>query len=95
MADGTMRTCAWAAVVSRGGRQGVGGSLAMPLPDAVATLIRGGMELGHAMDHLTGETNTKHKGGAVAILTDGLVDRQAAYEVLVAYACAPFVAGSW
>jgi inosine/xanthosine triphosphatase len=94
MDDGTMRTCAWAAVVSRSGAKGVGGSLAMPLPHSVAELIRGGMELGHAMDKLTGETNTKHKGGAVAILTDGLVDRQAAYEVLVAYACAPFLRGT-
>ena len=94
MPDGTMRTCAWAAVVSRSGRHGVGGSLAMPLPDSVAELVRGGMELGHAMDHITGETNTKHKGGAVAILTHGLVDRQAAYEVLVAYACAPFLGGT-
>lgn len=93
MPDGTMRTCAWAAVVSRNGRHGVGGSLAMPLPDSVATLIRGGAELGHAMDALTGQTNTKHKGGAVGILTAGLVDRQAAYEVLVAYALAPFLSG--
>ncbi|HET9423778.1 MAG TPA: inosine/xanthosine triphosphatase [Gemmatimonadaceae bacterium] len=91
MPDGTMRTCAWAAVVSRGGRHGVGGSLAMPLPDSVATLIRDGVELGHAMDRLTGRTNTKHGAGAVGVLTAGLVDRQAAYEVLVAYACAPFL----
>jgi inosine/xanthosine triphosphatase len=89
--DGTMRTCAWAAVVSRSGRHGVGGSLAMPLPDSVAELIRGGMELGHAMDKLTGHSNTKHGAGAVGILTAGLVDRQAAYEVLVAYALSPFL----
>lgn len=91
MPDGTMRTCAWAAVVSRSGRHGVGGSLAMPLPDSVARLIRGGTELGHAMDQITGASNTKHGAGAVGILTAGLVDRQAAYEVLVAYACAPFL----
>jgi inosine/xanthosine triphosphatase len=91
MPDGTMRTCAWAAVVSRSGRHGVGGSLAMPLPVSVAALIRGGMELGHAMDELTRQTNTKHGAGAVGILTAGLVDRQAAYEVLVAYALAPFL----
>jgi inosine/xanthosine triphosphatase len=91
MADGTMRTCAWAAVVSRSGRHGVGGSLAMPLPDRVAELVRSGMELGHAMDKLTGHSNTKHGSGAVGILTAGLVDRQAAYEVLVAYAMAPFL----
>ena len=91
MPDGTMRTCAWAAVVARSGRNGVGGSLAMPLPESVAELIRGGMELGHAMDKRTGHSNTKHGAGAVGILTAGLVDRQAAYEVLVAYACAPFL----
>ena len=91
MDDGSMRTCAWAAVVSRRGRHGVGGSLAMPLPNSVAATIRSGMELGHAMDKLTGGSNTKHGAGAVGILTAGLVDRQAAYEVLVAYALSPFL----
>ena len=89
--DDTMRTCAWAAVVDSAGREGVGGSLAMPLPAAVAKLVREGMELGHAMDRLTGEQNTKHRQGAVGILTAGLVDRQAAYEVIVTYALARFL----
>ena len=91
MPGGAMRTCAWAAVVSRSGRHGVGGSLAMPLPDAVARMIRQGLELGHAMDKFSGHSNTKHGAGAVGILTAGLVDRQAAYEVLVAYALSPFL----
>lgn len=94
LADGSMRTCAWAAVVSSDGRQGVGGSLAMPLPNSVARLIRDrGMELGHAMDELTGLPETKLGAGAVGILTAGLVDRQRAYEVLVAYAMTPFLGG--
>jgi inosine/xanthosine triphosphatase len=96
MPDGSMRTCAWAAVVSADGRHGIGGSLAMPLPTAVARLIRQGMELGHAMDALSGQSETKRGAGAVGILTAGLVDRQRAYEVLVAYALAPFlVSGLW
>jgi inosine/xanthosine triphosphatase len=96
MPDGSMRTCAWAAVASSDGRDAVGGSLAMPLPDAVARLIRErGMELGHAMDELTRQTETKHGAGAVGILTAGLVDRQRAYEVLVAYALAPFLTDYW
>jgi inosine/xanthosine triphosphatase len=89
--DGSMRTCAWAAIVSPDGRSGIGGSLAMSLPDAAARLIREGLELGHAMDRLVGQTNTKHGTGAVGILTAGLVDRQRAYEVLVTYALAPFL----
>lgn len=86
-----MRCCAWCVVVHRDGREGVGGSLAMPLPDAVAHMIRDGMELGHAMDALVAERGTKHGKGAVGILTAGRIDRQGAYEVLVTYALAPFV----
>jgi inosine/xanthosine triphosphatase len=88
---GRMRTCAWAVVVARDGRIGVGGSLAMPLPDRVAALVREGVELGHAMDRITGGHDTKRGAGAVGILTAGLVDRQRAYEWLVAYALAPFL----
>ena len=90
--NGSMRTCAWAAVVDGAGHEGVGGSLAMPLPNAVARLIREeGLELGQAMDRLTGERNVKHRQGAVGILTAGLVDRQAAYEVILTYALARFL----
>ena len=88
---GAMRTCAWAAIVDAAGRRGVGGSLAMPLPLAVARMIRDGMELGHAMDRLIDAHDTKRGAGAVGILTAGLVDRQRAYEVLVSYALAPFL----
>jgi non-canonical (house-cleaning) NTP pyrophosphatase len=49
------------------------------------------VELGHAMDRVTGARDTKRGLGAVGILTDGLVDRQRAYEVLVTYALAPFI----
>ena len=90
--DGSMRTCAWAAIVDGHGRSGVGGSLAMTLPPDVASMIRDGVELGVAMDRLVGAHNTKHGRGAVGILTAGIVDRQRAYEVLVAYALAPFIA---
>jgi inosine/xanthosine triphosphatase len=90
-ADGEMRTCAWAVVVDAQGRSGVGGSLAMPLPRRVAQMIRQGLELGHAMDQLVGEHDTKRGKGAVGILTADLVDRQRAYEVLVSYALAPFL----
>ena len=92
MDDGAMRTCAWAAVAHRDGRESLGGSLSMPLPPAVAALVRGGVELGHAMDAVTGGRDTKLGAGAVGILTAGIVDRQRAYEVLVAYALAPLLA---
>ena len=90
--EGRVRTCAWAAVVMRDGRTGVGGSLSLELPRAVAELVRGGMELGRAMDAVTGERDVKRGVGAVGILTRGLVTRSQAYEHLVAYALAPLLA---
>ena len=89
-ADG-LSTCAWAVVVHRDGRSGTGGSLAMPLPPSVAAAVRAGAELGHAIDALTGQRETKRGPGAVGILTAGLIGRQQAYEVLVTYALAPFL----
>jgi inosine/xanthosine triphosphatase len=86
--DGSVRTCAWAAIVTRDGREGVGGSLVLTLPAHVAELVRSGVELGAAMDRVTGARNVKHGLGAVGILTRGLVSRQQAYETLVAYALA-------
>ncbi len=93
--DGTLRTCAWAVVVGRDGQRGVGGSLAIPLPGAVAMLVRGGMELGHAMDEIARTVGTKHGRGAVGILTAGLIDRQGAYETLVTYALARWLAPAY
>jgi inosine/xanthosine triphosphatase len=93
--DGALRTCAWAVAVGPEGLVGTGGSLAMPLPPAVANDLRSGVELGHAMDRLTGAHDTKRGAGAVGILTGGLVDRQRAYEVLVAYALAPLITDYW
>ena len=93
--DGSLRTCAWAVIVDGDGRIGTGGSLAMPLPPAVRAMIGEGLELGEAMDRLTGERDTKHGAGASGILTGGLVDRQAAYESIVTYALAPWLAGEY
>jgi inosine/xanthosine triphosphatase len=90
-ADGSLRSCAWVAAAARDGREGIGGSLAFTLPANVAALVRGGMELGHAMDTVGGTHNVKQGVGAVGVLTLGLVTRQQAYEVLVAYALVPLL----
>jgi non-canonical (house-cleaning) NTP pyrophosphatase len=57
----------------------------------VAAGLRRGEELGPLMDRLSGEDNTKQKQGAVGILTNGLINRQSAYEQIVAMAAGPFI----
>lgn len=90
--SGAMRTCAWAVAVDRRGVEGLGGSLSVPLPAVVAERVRDGQELGEAMDAVSQTIGTKFGRGAVGILTAGLIDRQRAYEPLVTYALAPWLA---
>jgi inosine/xanthosine triphosphatase len=94
--DGGVRTCAWAAIVDRQGVTSSGGSLAMPLPPAVVALLDAGVELGHAMDTIVQASNIKQGRGAVGVLTGNLLTRQQAYEPLVTYALARWIAaGLW
>ena len=86
-----LRTCAWAAVALPDGVVHLGGSLAMPLPQAVAARVRAGEELGLAMDALLRTSGTKHAGGAVGVLTAGQIDRRQAYEIILTYALAPLL----
>ncbi|GAB3164267.1 inosine/xanthosine triphosphatase [Telluribacter humicola] len=53
------------------------------LPPAVAALVKQGVELGEADDQVFGHTNSKHKGGAIGLLTDNVVDRKQLYEQAV------------
>jgi inosine/xanthosine triphosphatase len=88
-----LMTCAWCAITASTGKVGYGGGVHLLLPPLVADILRQHGELGPAMDALVNEPNTKQKQGAVGILTNGLSNRQAAYEQLVAMAAAPFVTG--
>lgn len=84
-------TMGWVAIIDRSGRIGLSQSPWLQLPPTVADAIAGGQELGPVMDRLTGQKNTKQHGGAVGFLTKGLFDRQAAWELSVACALAPFL----
>ena len=90
-----LMTCAWAAVVDRQGRVGVGGNSCILLPQAVAHALHQGDELGAAMDRLVNEQNTRQRNGAIGILTDNLETRQSAYESILRLALAPFQHPAW
>ncbi len=82
----------WVVVLDKNGREGIGGTARLPLPHSIAQRIYNGEELGPVMDDLLGETNVKHKGGAIGALTAGLVLRAETFAVAVAYALSPFIA---
>lgn len=80
---------AWAVVLSEQ-RLGESRSASFELPLAVADLVRAGKELGEADDIVFGDTNSKHKAGAVGLLTGNVIDRARLYEPSVVLALIPF-----
>lgn len=72
------------------GREGLGQTGVFYLPREVAELVRAGMELGHADDRVFGRDNSKQANGAIGILTDDVVDREAYYVHAVIMALVPF-----
>ena len=73
------------------GRLGFGVSPLFELPPGVVDDLLSGDELGHVMDRLAGERNTKQRGGAVGNLTGGRITRRELYAQGVAMALIPFL----
>lgn len=87
--DGHLAAFAWVVVLSadRAGRARTGTFF---LPDAVADLVRRGVELGLADDRVFGRADSKRDLGAVGLLTGGVIDRTVLYEHAIVLALVPF-----
>ena len=77
-------------VIGRDGRIGLGQTAVFYLPREVADLVRAGLELGHADDQVFGRDNSKQANGAIGLLTDDVVDREAYYTHAMIMALVPF-----
>ncbi len=84
-----MAVFAWVVVLSRE-RCGKGRTGTFFLPQAVAELVRQGLELGEADDRVFGRVNSKQANGAIGLLTDDVIDRTSYYEPAVIMALIPF-----
>ena len=89
--DHGMMGTVWVAIVDKSWKISLGGGLNFHIPLEVEKKIKQGIELGKAMDDLTGKANLKSKEGAIGILTNGLIDRKMAYESLVRLATTKFM----
>ncbi len=83
-----MSAFAWVVVRSPSG-SGRSRTATFTLPAEIAALVRQGRELGEADDIVFGRTNSKHKEGAVGLLTGGVIDRMQLYEPSVILALVP------
>jgi inosine/xanthosine triphosphatase len=70
---------AWIAAMDASGFVTESSTASFVLPEAVEKEVRGGLELGHAIDKVFNTTNSKHGEGAIWYLTDGLINRTEYY----------------
>ncbi|MCB9274453.1 MAG: inosine/xanthosine triphosphatase [Lewinellaceae bacterium] len=85
-----MEAFGWAVIYSENA-EGLARSNTFFLPPAAALAIRAGGELGPIMDELFGQHDTKQKGGAIGLLTNGIFSRQDLYQQMVLLALIPFL----
>ena len=78
-------------IADAAGRLGFGVSPLFEMPAVMVADVLAGVELGHVVDRLSGEQNTKQRGGAIAFLTRGRVDRRMLYAQGLAMALVPFL----
>jgi inosine/xanthosine triphosphatase len=84
-----MSAFAWIVVLSED-KIGKAKTATFYLPNSIADLVRGGMELGKADDIIFNKTNSKQSVGSVGILTGNAIDRGAYYAHAVALALIPY-----
>ncbi len=77
-------------ILNKAGLAGYGTSPMFELPDFVIEKLLTGNELGKVMDEITGDENTKQKGGAIGFFTNGIMDRKELYVGGLIAALVPF-----
>lgn len=84
-------TVNWCAVATADGRVGWGRGAGLLLPPVLAASLAAGVELGDAIEQVTGRAGVRRREGTIGVLTAGLLSRQALWEAALAAALAPLL----
>ncbi|MCI5082375.1 MAG: inosine/xanthosine triphosphatase [Saprospiraceae bacterium] len=87
----TFEAFGWIYILSKSGTVSQTRSASFALAPTVAEALRNGRELGPVNDEIFKEKNSKHQGGAVGLLTHGLVTRTQLYVQPLILALIPFM----
>ncbi len=78
----------WCAVVDRDDVLSLASSVYLELPQKIVEAVMEGRELGDVMDEYTGKKDIKKKEGAIGVLTNNFMTREAAWKSALIYALA-------
>ena len=88
--EGQLFAFAWMAIKSAQQHMSIGRTTTLPLPPQVMSLMQQGLELGEANDQVFSTHNSKQKGGAFGLLTDGKYSRCDVYTQTLMVTLVPF-----
>ncbi len=71
--------CGWMVILAKDGREGIGSTIRMQLPEKIVKLIKEGKELGDANDIIFGTVNSKHNQGHFGLMTNNTITRISGY----------------
>jgi inosine/xanthosine triphosphatase len=77
-------------IIHKSGKTSFGTSAHFELPDIVTKQLLERKELGHVMDEIMQQENTKQKGGAISYFTNGKMSRKELYISGIISALVPF-----
>lgn len=89
--DGNWLECGVVVIVDAKGRRGIGSTCRMEMPPGMLADIQAGEELGDVADRWFDRHNLKHKEGFFGMMTDGAIDRTAAYKDGIIFALTRFI----
>lgn len=78
-------------IISDQGKVGFGTSSHFSLPKKIIDKLLSGIELGHVIDSLTDQHNSKQKSGAIGFLTKEVITRKDLYTQGIITALIPFI----
>ncbi|MCX8169183.1 MAG: inosine/xanthosine triphosphatase [Candidatus Methanomethylicia archaeon] len=76
----------WCAILDSNGIWSFGCGGYMPLPNRIVEMVLSGLELGDAIDRVSGLLGTKLNIGAIGVLTKNLLTRRDSWEIALIYA---------
>jgi inosine/xanthosine triphosphatase len=82
-------TFAWM-IIESDCKRGESRSSSLQLPPVVTAQLNAQTELGTVMDNIFNTSNIKQKGGAISLLTNGLLTRSSVYHQALVLALIPF-----
>jgi len=81
----------WAVVIANNGKEGLGSTCSIVVPDKILTVVYQGKELGKAADDAFGTVNCKEREGYFGLMTRNVITRVQAYQDGVIAALVSFI----